>query len=325
MSILLSFGGQKVEEIPIADLKIAMGSAPGVTLLQGAPTQNWLQRAQLEMGTRVHWDGSPANYWGNELTDYIGSGAPVAGEGALFPGDATYGAIVGFWTDIVPWYVCWPGVNNTNTNGIVEAVEVNSYLLNNVDWTWEKLSYPNGSTLKSGRWIDTSNPSIKTDAALALLEGRRPGFSFNDGGIIRAVHGYGLYTFSANTENTAAIVSTVRLRVVPPYGTTLNGVVEYYAIAGVDPYPKNLRLTTSIPSWDGYGANTIPLAGPGYIPSCGNSKLHLLSTDGNFTRVSCATLAEAQATAARSYPGVRYTDDSVFEAYPLYTQPVAAL
>ena len=325
MSILLLFGGQNAAElIPIADLKTAMGLAPGATLLQGSPDEAWLQRGQLGMGTRLHWDSSP-DYWGNTLTDYVGSGAPVIGESGLFPGDGTYGAIVGFWTDIVPWYVAWPGVNNTNTNGIVEVVGLNMYLLNSVNWTWERLSNLNGRQSNSARWGDTSNPPSKTTAAVANLYGRSPGFSFNDGGTNRFVHGYGIATFSANTENVAAIVATAKIRIVPPFGKTLDGVVEYYANVGMDPYPKNLRLPTSVSGWDGYGANTIPLHGPLYQPSCGNGKLHLLSTDQTWTRVSCASLVEGQAYPGRSYVGTRYTDDSVFEAYPLYTQQVPAL
>jgi hypothetical protein len=323
MSIL--WGGQNPPElILLADLKTSMGAAAGVTLLEGAPSAAWLQRGQLGMGTRLHWDSSP-DYWGDALTDYIGSNAPVAGEDALFAGDGTYGAIVGFWTDIVPWYVVWPGVNNTNTNGIVEVVGINAYLLNNVDWTWELIGNTNGQQRNTAQWGDTSNPSSKTTAAVAGLYGRLPGFSFNDGGTNRFVHGYGVATFSANAENVAALVTTAKIRIVPPFGQTLDGVVEYYANVGMDPYPKNLRLSTSVVTWDGYGANTTPLAGPGYQPSCGNSKLHLLTTDGTFTRISCASLAEGQYYAGRSYVGSMYTADSVFEEHPLYTQQVAAL
>lgn len=323
MSIFILHGGQNPpEEITLASLKTAMGTAAGATLLKDNPSSAWLQRGQVGMGIRFHWDATPAA-WGNALIDYIGSGAPVAGEGALFPGDATYGAIVGFYEDFVPWYVAWPGVNNTNTNGVVEVDGLNAYLLNNVDWTWEKLGNPNGQQSNSARWGNTVTESSPSAATAVQLQGRRPGYSFNDAGTMRYVHGYSNATFSANAANAAALVWTARLRIVPPPGQTLNGVVEYYANVGIDPYPKNLRISTSIPSWDGYGTNTIPLAGPGYMENCGVSKMHLLASDGvTWTRVSGASLSEGQQPPVRSYVGVRYAADSVYAAHPLYTQLV---
>jgi hypothetical protein len=325
MSILLSFGGQNAaEEIALADLKTAMGTAAGATLLKDAPSSGWLQRGQVGMGIRPHWDATPPA-WGALLTDYIGSGEPVAGEDALFPGDATYGAIVGFFEDFVPWYVVWPGVNNTNTNGVVEVAELNGYLLNNVDWTWEKLGNANGQQNAGARWGDTVTETSPSAATAVRLQGRRAGYKFNDAGTMRYVHGYGNATFSANAANVAAIVCTAKIRIVPPFGQTLDGVVEYYANVGIDVLPKNLTMSTSVAGWDGYGANTKPLAGPGYTINCGVSKLHLLADDSTWTRVSCASLSEGNQNAVRSYVGNRYALDSVFEAYPLYTQPIAAL
>lgn len=321
---ILSGGQNPPEQLALADLKIAMGSAAGSTLLQDAPSLGWLQGGQVGMGIRLHWDGTPAA-WGNALTDYIGSGAPVAGEAGLFPGDATHGAIVGYHEDLVPWYVAWPGINNTNTNGVVEAAELNAYLLNNIDWTWEKLGSPNGQQATGALWGDTVAETPIGAATAVQLQGRRPGYKFNDAGTMRYVHGYGPATFTANAANVAALVWTAKIRIVPPPGETLDGVVEYYANVGMDPYPHNLRLSTSVAGWDGYGANTTPLHGPGYECNCGISKLHLLTSDGTWTRISGASLSEGQQNAVRGYVGDRYALDSVFETHPLYTQQVAAL
>jgi hypothetical protein len=323
MSILC--GGQNPPEaITLATLKDAMGTAAGATLLKDAPSSGWLQRGQVGMGIRPHWDATPPA-WGALLTDYIGSGAPVAGEPGLFPGDGTYGAIVGFFEDFVPWYVAWPGVNNTNTNAIVEVVELHAYLLNSVDWTWEKLGNANGQQNAGARWGSTVNETSPGAATAVRLQGRRAGYKFNDSGTMRYVHGYSNATFSANAANVAAIVCTAKIRIVPPFGQTLDGVVEYYANVGIDVLPKNLTMSTSVAGWDGYGANTTPLAGPGYTCNCGVSKLHLLTSDGTWTRVSCASLSEGNQNAVRSYVGNRYASDAVFEAHPLYTQQVAAL
>ena len=320
MSILILHGGQNpAEELALADLKIAMGTAAGATLLKDAPSSLWLQRGQIGNGIRLHWDASPP-VWGDALTDYVGSGAPVAGEPGLFPGDATYGAIVGYYEDIVPWYVAWPGVNNTNTNGVVEVAEINGYLLNNIDWTWEKLGSANGQQSSTASWGDTSTESVISSATAVPLKGRRPGYKFNDGGTMRYVHGYAAATFTSNAENVAALAWTAKIRIVPPPGQTLDGVVEYYANVGMDTLPKNLRMSTSVPGWDGYGANTKPLDGPGYTINCGISKLHLIASDGTWTRVSGASLSEGRQAAVRSYVSDRYALDSVFEAWPLYTQ-----
>ena len=325
MSILILHGGQNpAEELALADLKIAMGTAAGATLLKDAPASGWLQRGQIGMGIRPHWDATPPA-WGNALTDYVGSGAPVAGEPGLFPGDATYGGIVGFYEDFVPWYVAWPGVNNTNTNGVVEVAEINGYLLNDVDWTWEKLGNANGQQNSGARWGDTVTETSPSAATAVQLGGRRPGYKFNDGGTMRYVHGYSNASYSANAANVAALVYTARIRIIPPPGQTLDGVVEYYANVGMDPLPKNLTTSTSVAGWDGYLTNTNPLAGPGYTTNCGVSKLHLLASDGSWTRVSGASLSEGNQNAVRSYVGDRYALDSVFEAYPCYTQLLTAL
>lgn len=322
---ILSGGQNPPEELALADLKIAMGSAAGATLLKDAPSSAWLQRGQVGMGIRFHWDATPPA-WGALLTDYIGSGAPVAGETALFPGDDSHGSMIGFWEDFVPWYVAWPGVNNTNTNGVVEVVGLHAYLLNNVDWTWERLGNPNGQQNSGARWGNTVTEASPSAATAVPLQGRSVGYKFNDAGTIRYVHGYSNATFSANVTNVAASVWTAKIRIVPPPGQTLDGVVEYYANVGMDVYPRNIGRTTSIPAWDGYGSNTIPLAGPGYTPNCGVSKLHLLASDGvTWTRVSGASLSEGQQLAVRSYVGDRYALDSVYAAHPLYTQQVAAL
>lgn len=322
---ILSGGQNPPEELALADLKIAMGSAAGATLLKDAPSSAWLQRGQVGMGIRFHWDATPPS-WGALLTDYIGSGAPVAGETALFPGDDSHGSMIGLWEDFVPWYVAWPGVNNTNTNGVVEVVGLNAYLLNNIDWTWERLGDPNGQQSAGARWGDTITEKSPIAATAVQLQGRGPGYKFNDAGTMRYVHGYSNGSFSANAANAAALVWTAKLRIVPPPGQTLDGVVEYYANVGIDPYPKNLKMSTSVPTWDGYLTNTIPLAGPGYMCNCGVSKLHLLASDGvSWTRVSGASLSEGQQPPARSYVGDRYALDSVYAAHPLYTQQVAAL
>lgn len=323
MSILILPGGQNPpEEITFADIQAGMGLAPGLTLLKDAPTSVWLQKGTVGMGIRPHWDTTPTG-WGDNLTDYIGSGAPVAGEAGLFPGDATYGTIGGFWESFAPWYVVWPGVNNTNTNGVIEVVELNAYLLNNIDWTWEKLGNANGQQNVGANWGDTVTEVSNIGAAVAVtLQGRRQGYKFNDAGTMRYVHGYSNYSFSANAANIAALVWTARMRIVPPPNQTLDGVVEYYGIVAMDPYPRNLRLNLSVPTWDGYLTNTIPLAGAGYIPNCGVSKLHLLTSDGSFTRVTGGTVSGSTYPPVRSYTGIRYTLDAIFTAYPLFTQPV---
>jgi hypothetical protein len=326
MSILIAHGGQnRPEELALADLKVAMGVATGATLLLGAPASLWLNRAQLGMGIRSHWDASPVG-WGEQLTDYVGSGAPVVGESGLFPGDATYGAIVGFWEDYVPWYVAWPGVNNTNTNGVVEVVELNGYLLNNINWTWEKLGPVNGQQNPGAIYGNPLIPDEPRAAATAVqLQGRRPGFTFNYSGTMKYVHGYAWPGTSTYAANVAALVCTARIRIVPPPGQTLDGVVEYYANVGMDNRPKGIGMATVVPGWSGYGGNTKPLAGVGNTINCGISKLHLLTNDETWTRISCASLIEGNQTPVRSYTGNRYTLDSVFEAYPCYTQPVAPL
>lgn len=315
----MSIGRDIIETIELADLKVAMGAAPGVSLLVGAPSASWLQGGQIGLGLRAHYDATQVG-WAETLTDFQASG-----DTGLYPGDgSTYEAVNGPWSAYVPWYVVWPGVNNTNTNAVIEVSQLNAYLLNSVDYTWQKLGAANGGQIATAQWMNTSTLAVTGSATAARLTGWPANcFTLNDGGTIRRLHGYGPRSDNTHPGAIAALVWGVKLRIMPPAGSSLNGTVEYYAVAGLDCYPKGLGLSTNPGDWnDGFGGNLIPLAGPGYIPNSGITKLHLLPTDGTRLRIAGAALSEGVAFTARSYVGARYAADSVYSAHPLFTQPL---
>lgn len=205
----------------ISELYNSMGDNVAGTSLQGNPTQNWTQRANVGMGNKLRGDFAP-NYW--------------------TPTNPAFKALVP-WEAATCWFVAWPGVGHAATNTGINIKELEFWVQRESTGVWR---LENVSSTEIG-WPSVGgavNTRVETDGSRSFfltgdknsgyvsgtpyaVHGSTPRFALIDGDDIRCVH----------------VRLKYRLILENPVGLNDMADAQIYVNIGADPWPTMSTVT----------------------------------------------------------------------------------